>query len=193
MASVGFLLSLSLSFLSISPVLSFSVHNSHFQITPARCQLFLVFYTQITKMLVPTSLSCLDHSPVLPVRFLWESQKNDLLQSENHLPFSPPSDFSDGSDGKESACNAGDPSSVPEGNDYPLQYSAWKISWTEEWATVHEVTQNWTQLSDFHFFFFFPSSGIIPPFSLLFHTEWQDPKPLRYLKNPSLPWSVDPS
>ena len=35
-----------------------------------------------------------------------------------------------GSDGKESACNAGDPGSIPgsgrspvEGNDYPLQYS----------------------------------------------------------------------
>ena len=35
----------------------------------------------------------------------------------------------DGSDGKESACNAGDPGSIPgmgkspgEGNDYPLQY-----------------------------------------------------------------------
>ena len=103
MASVGFMLSLSFSFLIISLVLSFSVHNSHFQIAPAWCQLFLVFYTQITKMLVPTSLSCLDHCPVLPLSFLWESQKNDLLQSENHLPFTPPSDFSDGSDDKESS------------------------------------------------------------------------------------------
>jgi len=42
------------------------------------------------------------------------------------------------SDGKESACNAGDPVSIPgwgrspgEGNGNPLQYS-WRIPWTEE-------------------------------------------------------------
>ena len=61
------------------------------------------------------------------------------------------------SDGKESVCNAEDPSSIPgvrrspgEGNDYPLQYSylenpknrgAW-------WAVVHGVTKSQTQLSD---------------------------------------------
>ena len=40
------------------------------------------------------------------------------------------SGFPGGSDSKESACNAGDPGSIPksrrspgEGNDYPLQYS----------------------------------------------------------------------
>ena len=58
--------------------------------------------------------------------------------------------FPGGSDGKESACNAGDPSSIPgsgrspgEGNGYPLQYScledpmdsgAWR-------ATAHGVTK----------------------------------------------------
>ena len=47
--------------------------------------------------------------------------------------------FPGGSDDKESACNAGDPGSIPgsgrapgEGNGYPLQYSCWKIPWTEE-------------------------------------------------------------
>ena len=66
------------------------------------------------------------------------------------------------SDGKESACNAGDPGSIPglgrspgEGNGNPLQYSCLEISidrgaW---WATVQGVAKNWTQLSDFHFFF----------------------------------------
>ena len=47
------------------------------------------------------------------------------------LPHSPSfQDFPDGSDGKESACNAGDPGSIPglgrfpgEGNGNPLQYS----------------------------------------------------------------------
>ena len=44
-----------------------------------------------------------------------------------------------GSDGKESACSAGDPGSIPglgsspvEGSGYPLQYSCWRIPWTEE-------------------------------------------------------------
>ena len=68
--------------------------------------------------------------------------------------------FPDSSVGKESTCNAGDPSSTPgsgrsagEGKGYPLQYS---------WASlVAEVVKNWpaspwahksrTQLRDFHF------------------------------------------
>ena len=67
--------------------------------------------------------------------------------------------FPDGSVGKESACSAGDPVSIPEsgrspgkGIGYPLQYSwaslensmdrgAWRV-------TVHGVTKSWTQLSD---------------------------------------------
>ena len=47
--------------------------------------------------------------------------------------------FPGGSDGKESACDAGDPVSIPglgrspgEGTVYPLQYLAWRIPWTEE-------------------------------------------------------------
>ena len=66
--------------------------------------------------------------------------------------------YTGGSEGKASACNAADPSSIPglgrspgEGNGNPLQYSclenpmdrgAWR-------ATVHGVTKSWTQLSDF--------------------------------------------
>ena len=41
--------------------------------------------------------------------------------------------------GKESACNVGDPGSIPGsgrspggGNGNPLQYSYWRIPWTEE-------------------------------------------------------------
>ena len=65
--------------------------------------------------------------------------------------------FPDDSDGKESACNAGNLGSVPElgrssgeGNGYPTWYSclenfmdrgAWQ-------AIVHGVTETWTQLSD---------------------------------------------
>ena len=66
--------------------------------------------------------------------------------------------FPSGSDGKESACSAGDPGSIPgsrrspgEGNGNPLQYSCLKNPmdggvWQ---ATVHEVAKSQTQLSDF--------------------------------------------
>ena len=47
--------------------------------------------------------------------------------------------FPGGSDSKASACNAGDPGSIPgsgrspgEGNDNSLQYLAWEIPLTEE-------------------------------------------------------------
>ena len=65
--------------------------------------------------------------------------------------------FCGSSDGKESAYNAGDPSSIPglgkspgKGSNYPLQYvclhnavdrGAWRV-------TVHGVAKSWTQLSD---------------------------------------------
>jgi len=60
-----------------------------------------------------------------------------------------------GSDGKESACNEGDPSSIPglrrspgEGNGYPLQYSCLENpmdrgAW---WATVHRVAKSQMRL-----------------------------------------------
>ena len=53
-------------------------------------------------------------------------------------PVTPALSFPRGSDGKESACNAGDTGSIPrserspaEGNGYPFQYS-WRIPWTDE-------------------------------------------------------------
>ena len=68
-----------------------------------------------------------------------------------------------GSDGKESACNAGDLGSIPgsgrspgEGKGYPVQYScqenpmdrgAWQ-------ATVHGVAKSQTRQNDFAFFSF---------------------------------------
>ena len=73
-------------------------------------------------------------------------------------------EFSSSSEGKESACNAGDLGSIPgsgissgEGNGNPLQYSclenpmdrgAWE-------AAVHGVAEGQTQLSDFTFAFHF--------------------------------------
>ena len=61
--------------------------------------------------------------------------------------------FPCGSDGKESACNAGDPGSIPgsgrspgEENGNPLQYSCLENPTDREawWATVHWVAKSWT-------------------------------------------------
>ena len=58
---------------------------------------------------------------------------------------------------KESACNEGDPCSIPglgrcpeEGNGYPLQYSCLENSMDRGawWATVHGVAKSRTGLSD---------------------------------------------
>ena len=61
------------------------------------------------------------------------------------------------SDGKENACNAGEPGSIPRPEDllekgmaYPLWYPCLENpmdrgTW---WATVHGVTYSWTRLSD---------------------------------------------
>ena len=66
-------------------------------------------------------------------------------------------DFPGGSDGKVSACNVGDPGSIPgsgrssgEGNGNPLQYSClenpmYRGAWE---TTVHGVAKSWTRLSD---------------------------------------------
>ena len=65
--------------------------------------------------------------------------------------------FPGGSDGKESACNLGDPSSIPGlgtspggGHGNPFQYSCLESpmdrgAW---WALVHGVTKSQTRLSD---------------------------------------------
>ena len=78
--------------------------------------------------------------------------------------------YPDGSDNKESACNAGDVTSIPvsggspgEGTGYPLQYPCLENAMDREaWqATVDRVTKSQTQLSptrqetDFHFIDFY--------------------------------------
>ena len=61
--------------------------------------------------------------------------------------------FPGGSDGKESACNAGDQGLIPglgrspgEGNDNPLQYSCLENSMDRVacWVIVHGVAKSWT-------------------------------------------------
>ena len=61
------------------------------------------------------------------------------------------------SEGKVSACNVGDPGSIPglgrspgEGKGYSLQYSGLENSMD---YTVPGVTKSWIRLSDFHFHF----------------------------------------
>ena len=65
-----------------------------------------------------------------------------------------------GSEGKASACNAGDPGSIPglgrspgEGNGNSLQYSCLETPMDGEaqWATVHGVAKRQTRLSDVTF------------------------------------------
>ena len=85
----------------------------------------------------------------------WGCKESDNdLGNNNHIYSQS---FPGGSDGKESACNAGDLGLIPglgrspgEGNGNPLQYyclenpmdrGAW-------WATLHEVTKSWTWLGD---------------------------------------------
>ena len=65
--------------------------------------------------------------------------------------------FPGDSAGKESACNAGDPSLIPgfgrspgEGKGYPLQYSGLEDSMD---CIVHGIAKSQTGLSDFHFHF----------------------------------------
>ena len=75
--------------------------------------------------------------------------------------------FPSGSDSKESACNAGDMSSIPgsgrspgDGNGYPLQYSCPENPMDRgTWqATVHRVAKGRTWLSDFRH-----TSILLPP------------------------------
>ena len=84
--------------------------------------------------------------------------------------------FPGGSDGKESARNAGDSGLIPglgrfpgEGNSYPLQYSGLENSMD---CIVHGVAKSQTQLSDFHLITFITS---IPQFKnfliVLFSTD----------------------
>ena len=65
--------------------------------------------------------------------------------------------FPDGSNSKESTCNAGDLGSIPglrsypgKGNDNPLQQSCLENSMDRGvwWATVHGSAKSWTQLRD---------------------------------------------
>ena len=77
-------------------------------------------------------------------------------------------DFPGGSNGKESACNAGDPGLIPggrssgEANGYPLQYSCLENSMDRGawWATIHRVANSWARLSFLSLSFMITNFGI---------------------------------
>ena len=79
---------------------------------------------------------------------MWPERK------DGHRHESPPGSPGS-SDGKESACNAGDLSSTP-GREDPLKKEmdtvssilAWRIPWTEKQSIVHGVAKSQTQLNN---------------------------------------------
>ena len=89
--------------------------------------------------------------------------------------------FPDGSDGKESACNAGDLVLIlgsgrfpGEGNGYPLQYSCLENSMDRgTWqASVHGVAKCLTWLSNWHFDFVSVNASCVLSCVQLFETPW---------------------
>ena len=97
--------------------------------------------------------------------------------------------FPGGSDGKESACSAGDPDSIPgsgrspgEGNGNPLQHSCLENpmdggAWS---ATVHGVAKSQTRLSDFSFSLSNISSVTILAFWVWFENTHKFVSPLQF-------------
>ena len=83
------------------------------------------------------------------------TKRHSQEKHEFSLEHSHKQGFPDSSVGRESACNAGNPGSIPgsgrspgEGNGYPLQCSGLENSVD---CVVHGFTKSWTQLSEFHF------------------------------------------
>ena len=114
----------------------------------------MIKYTQ-------SNLCVLPFKKINPWLFHSNVWQNSLQKKKNLLRLQyNQEDFPCGSDGEESACNAGDPGSAPgsgrasgKRNRNPLRYSclenpmdrgAWRV-------TVHRVTKSLTQLSDWHF------------------------------------------
>ena len=74
--------------------------------------------------------------------------------------------FPGGSAGRQAACNVRDLGSIPglgrplgEGKGYPLQYSGLENSMD---CIVHGVAKSWTQLSDFHNYFYLLKLSLPP-------------------------------
>ena len=102
--------------------------------------------TTFSTLLSPLISLFLEHSKLIPALLLLETSSFILHLFPSHLEIQPhtnaffsKSGFPGGSDGKESACNAGDSGLIPDWED-PLEKGmvthssilAWRISWTEE-------------------------------------------------------------
>ena len=100
-------------------------------------------------------------APQGPSAFLLQASSaalSCLLSLSYYLWFRTRGGFPDGSDGEESACNAGDVGSVPgwgrspgEGNGYPLHYSGLENSmdrgnWQAPWGHKESDTTEWLTL-----------------------------------------------
>ena len=97
---------------------------------------------------------------IFPVCKKYFYNKNFLINFKMYLTFKNWKGFHGGSDRKESACNAGNPDSIPglgsspgEEHGNPLWYSCLENpmgrgTW---WATVHGVAKSQTWLSNQHF------------------------------------------
>ena len=107
------------------------------------------------RKIVPTHLQC---SPAAQNPFILLVHSADLYWASHILC----TGFPGGSYGKESACNARDPGSIPgsgrspgEGNGNPLQYSCLENPMDGGFwgATIHWVAKSGTQLNNQHFHF----------------------------------------
>ena len=85
----------------------------------------------------------------------YQKREDKIYQKEWQLDqqYSFQQGFPGGSDGKESACNVGDPGLIPgsgrspgEGHGYTFQYSCLEnsVNRGDWWSTVHGVTKNQT-------------------------------------------------
>ena len=106
-------------------------------------------------------LSAFSHSKVLANKFVrvchkpvWKTRVNSLATPVFVERLLCTSGFPGGSAAKESACNVGDPGSIPglgrspgEGKGYPLWYSGLENSMD---CIVHGVAKSRARLSDFH-------------------------------------------
>ena len=70
---------------------------------------------------------------------MWAGEVDESDNKANYSTPRPCAGFLGGSDGKESACNVGDPGLIPgsgrslrEGNGTHSSILAWRIPWTEE-------------------------------------------------------------
>ena len=109
--------------------------------------------------LLPSSIRVFSNKSALHIRWpkSWSFSCSICPSSEYSGLISFRTDFTGGSDGKESAWSVGDLGSTPgsgrspgEGNGYPLWYSRLENpmdrgAW---WATAHAVVKSWTRLSD---------------------------------------------